>query len=122
MSEWKTDKDGRRYREIGKGCYEYEMDVLTSRGTVPKSGLFTVNSVKESKNRINLTPKISNQTCPFRKKGNCRDDCALRVEAGCGIVNGGQPKGRFCPFSSVGCGQSCALYGEGKCKLLEGRN
>jgi hypothetical protein len=111
--EWQVDKDGRRYREIGRGCREYEGDFVGSYGTVPEGMVGTIQ-------RVDVTPKRqeSAKTCPFQRGIPCRENCALRSDNGCGIGTGKGTEGGRCPFSSLICGRDCGLFRNGGCGLL----
>jgi hypothetical protein len=113
MDEWQVDKDGRRYKEVGRGCREYEADFIGSYGTVPQG-------MADKIQRVDVTPERqeSAKTCPFQRGIPCRKDCALRSGNGCGIGTGKGTEGGRCPFSSLPCGHDCGLFRGGRCGLL----
>ena len=113
MDEWKIDASGRRYKELGRGCREYEGDFVASDGTVPEG---TAGHVQ----KVDITPERQEtaKTCPFQRGIPCRKDCALRKGDGCGIGTGKGTEGGRCPFSSLACSSDCGLFRDGGCGLL----
>jgi hypothetical protein len=113
--EWKTDKDGRRYREISKGCIEYEPMITTTYGTFPESMYkdlkIKTEPIKESKKNY--------RDCPFNNNytRTCNSKCAFYSDAGC-MKNDADTNGKKCPFNSYLCNNNCMLYDSG-CKIVK---
>ncbi len=121
MEDWKTDSNGKRYRDIvqfGINVREYEPTITTTEGT------FTEEQLKTLKRDPVPLPKAINKRCPFRSgiTVNCYgDDCAL-YKNGCTLArirkSGNDTNGKRCPFTGSGCAKDCALYKNG-CALAQ---
>ena len=123
-SEWLTDKDGRRYRYVGR-TKEYEMMIRVDGIEIPQSELKDYNRRKrEAAERqkpkeqpVYFTDKI----CPFKISKNsmrtaCNRACAF-FDNGCILAKTDkkpqrETKGDYCPITRT-CKESCALYQNG---------
>lgn len=128
VSEWQTDKDGRRFRRIGN-CIEYEPVIKIDGIEIPQSELAEYHQRrkevererKEAEQTRPEPPKTKN--CPFSdgmQTACTRDKCALYVN-GCAIpqlINTPARKdtiGLQCPLNKYhrACRTDCALYKNG---------
>ena len=135
--EWEVDERGRRYRELGKGCIEFEPTVSINGLEIPQSELAaynasrraaeeqTVRDAATAKNAVQSRQKPQN--CPFSSgcDTTCTGEkCGLFLNGACAIstiadATGAEvsTNGKRCPFSpSAHCGD-CALYASG-CALV----
>ena len=110
--EWQVDKDGNRFRMIGKGCVEYEQELITSHGSIHADS-YTVKDVTPKEE------KKPDKQCPFQRGIPCRENCALWTGESCGIRSGAQESKGRCPFYGYQCSNDCALYRSGRCVLLD---
>lgn len=103
--EWKVDSTGRKYKEVGHGLREYQMDLIVS-GT----GAYIPKKQAAEPNR----------TCPFMGMASitmrCSKDCAFYDNGRCGFGDTLNTKGR-CPISGRRCRNDCGLYHNNKCRL-----
>ena len=122
--EWKTDKFGRRYRELARGVIEYEPTIQIDGIEIPESELKEYNARKAEAKQAsedvekNL-PSQPRKGCPFSEGiiTDCDyDRCALYLD-GCTLARIGaavtETAGRKCPFNNRVCATSCALYNDG---------
>ena len=125
-----TDERGRRYRELGKGCIEFEPTVSINGLEIPQSELPAYNAARRAaqeraaKNTAAAENAVhSRKNCPFSSgcDTTCTGDkCALFLNGACAIsaiadATGAEvsTNGKRCPFSpSAHCGD-CALYASG---------
>ena len=129
----KVDDRGRRYRELGKGCIEFEPTVSINGLEIPQSELAVYNAARRSaqeraakntasaENTVHSRQKPKN--CPFSSGCDTTcigDQCGLFLNGACAIstiadATGAEvsTNGKRCPFSpSAHCGD-CALYASG---------
>lgn len=126
----KVDDRGRRYRELGKGCIEFEPTVSINGLEIPQSELAAYNASRRAaqernaataKNAVHSRQKPQN--CPFSSgcDTTCTGEkCGLFFDGKCSIAaiadaTGAQvdTNGKRCPFSpSARCGD-CALNNHG---------
>lgn len=110
-----VDKNGLRFRWIGKGCKEYEPTrfrmgnlVEAPVGELEESGL----KKKEPEDR---------GICPFKSGlgARCGSACAWYA-SGCAIVTREDPEtdGKRCPFMSYKCADRCVMRSKEHCLLL----
>ena len=133
--EWKVDKYGHRYREVGKGMIEYE-ETVTVAGCVeiPISQLADFNRRQKEaaeERRRKALEELANrpkyESCPFAHGTNrkCeREKCQLFYNGRCSIATIAdgtgttldeleKDNGEKCPFNPYkGC-NTCALYNNG---------
>lgn len=114
MSVWEKDEiSGRYYREIGKGCREYQTDMLFSSGYKA-----------DDKAPVE---KRQSKRCPFKSIVNSvcvGDGCALFVEGACILSKLSDQKparnttGLRCPINKEArqCSADCAVFNDG-CSL-----
>lgn len=105
MGEWQIDEHGQRFRQVGKGCVEYEME-FDHPHIIEKSA----------------PPPPDDRTgkeCPFNQAATmerpCRTSCALYRPTGCAMQRreaAQDTKGKNCPFLRT-CTENCALYSHG---------
>lgn len=123
-TEWKTDEQGKRYREVGNHMREYEMMIHTEAGYIPQSQLadFQKRSreAAEQRRRAELEAKRNEPTaqCPFRSGMNttCKSDCTFFADPGCRLAahNAIQDtQGKQCVFTGRKCDSTCAMYKNG---------
>jgi hypothetical protein len=124
--EWQTDKDGKRYRMVGK-CIEYEPEI----NGIPESVFFARQKRQAEQRAAELEREkkeaaeraAQRRNCPFRDgmQTVCtREACALFLN-GCTLARlADQPpakdtEGLQCPFSKYRskCRKDCALYRNG---------
>ena len=128
--EWEVDERGRRYRELGKGCIEFEPTVSINGLEIPQSELPAYNAARRAaqeraaKNTAAAENAVhSRKNCPFSSgcDTTCTGEkCGLFLNGECAISNiadatGAEvsTNGKRCPFSpSAHCGY-CALYASG---------
>ena len=131
--EWEVDERGRRYRELGKGCIEFEPTVSINGLEIPQSELPAYNAARRAaqeraakntaaaENAVHSRQKPKN--CPFSSgcDTTCTGEkCGLFSNGACAIstiadATGAEvdTNGKRCPFSpSAHCGD-CALYASG---------
>lgn len=126
----KVDEHGKRYRELGKGCIEFEPTVSINGLEIPQSELAAYNASRRAsqeraaKNTATAENAAqSRQNCPFSSgcDTTCTGDkCALFLNGACAIstiadATGAEvsTNGKRCPFSpSAHCGD-CALNNHG---------
>ena len=126
----KVDDRGRRYRELGKGCIEFEPTVSINGIEIPQSELAVYNAARRSaqernaadaKNAVHSRQKP--KSCPFSSgfDTTCTGEkCGLFLDSACAIstiadATGAEvdTSGKRCPFSpSAHCGD-CALNNHG---------
>ena len=105
------DKYGKRYREVGRGYIEYAPRLVTSAGEVPAgTGIYK---------KMQKEPTAQRKDCPF--KGGlyprCAEDCAFFVGEMCKL--GTAQAGKRCPMPAhLTCGDTCAMYENGRCTLF----
>lgn len=135
-SEWKIDKHGRRYREIGKGMIEYAPTIVIDGVEIYQDDLQDFHRRrKESaeKRKAAALEEALNRPepkgCPFNNGMNnqCkREVCALFYDGSCAFAiladaHGGEQQddksGKKCPFSVYARCEKCALYTNG-CALV----
>lgn len=118
-NEWKIDENGRRYRMVGKGCKEYEMEFSF------------VHSSKEDENRHRLeweaqeAKRHTGKECPLKEglTTECLTDCALYGNTACALLMAEVPpnkdtRGKDCPiYYKHKCNEKCAFYFNG-CGLV----
>ena len=132
--EWEVDERGRRYRELGKGCIEFEPTVSINGLEIPQSELPAYNAARRAaqeraaKNTAAAENAVhSRKNCPFSSgcDTTCTGEkCGLFLNGACAIstiadATGAEvsTNGKRCPFSpSAHCGD-CALYASG-CALV----
>ena len=125
-----TDERGRRYRELGKGCIEFEPTVSINGLEIPQSELPAYNAARRAaqeraaKNTATAKNAVqSRQNCPFSSGCDTTcigDKCGLFLNGACAISTSADAtgaevdtNGKRCPFSpSAHCGD-CALYASG---------
>ena len=128
--EWEVDERGRRYRELGKGCIEFEPTVSINGLEIPQSELPAYNAARRAaqeraaKNTAAAENAVhSRKNCPFSSgcDTTCTGEkCGLFLNGACAIstiadATGAEvsTNGKRCPFSpSAHCGD-CALYASG---------
>ena len=128
--EWEVDERGRRYRELGKGCIEFEPTVSINGLEIPQSELAVYNAARRAareraaKNTAAAENAVhSRKNCPFSSgcDTTCTGEkCGLFLNGACAIstiadATGAEvsANGKRCPFSpSAHCGD-CALYASG---------
>ena len=128
--EWEVDERGRRYRELGKGCIEFEPTVSINGLEIPQSELAAYNASRRAaeeqaaKNTAAAENAAhSRKNCPFSSgcDTTCTGEkCGLFLNGACAIstiadATGAEvsTNGKRCPFSpSAHCGD-CALYASG---------
>ena len=114
--DWKVDPNsGRRYREFGAGCIEYETDYV-----------FSGNTERQPEKR---QPVEQQRKCPFKSivNNNCaKERCAFYID-GCVLAKTDQKPAREtaglrCPVNKEArkCETNCALY-RGGCLLTAAR-
>ena len=129
----KVDDRGRRYRELGKGCIEFEPTVSINGLEIPQSELAVYNAARRAaqERAAKNTATAENAAQSRQKPKNCPflagcdttctgDKCALFLNGACAIstiadATGAEvsTNGKRCPFSpSAHCGD-CALYASG---------
>ena len=129
----KVDEHGKRYRELGKGCIEFEPTVSINGLEIPQSELAAYNASRRAaeeqaardaataKNAVQSRQKPKN--CPFSSgcDTTCTGEkCGLFFDGKCSIAaiadaTGAEvdTNGKRCPFSpSAHCGD-CALNDHG---------
>ncbi len=100
--------NGRRYRDLGGGCIEYQPDIIRAHG----------KPEPEPKK-----PEPEPKRCPFRSIANdrCqREQCAFWLESACRLANldhkpAHNTEGLKCPINRERrpCDAKCALYHRG---------
>ena len=105
------DKYGKRYREVGRGYIEYALRLVTSAGEVPAGTVIYKKMQKE--------PTAQRKDCPF--KGGlyprCAEECTFFVGEMCKL--GTAQAGKRCPMPAhLTCGDTCAMYENGRCTLF----
>lgn len=121
MSEWQIDEHGKRYRDIGRGCREYETVVCTSYGNIPESQLAEATRQaqaaekaareRELKRRMEDAARVSGKVCPLRSGNSCKPDCALLGDSGCTYTCPSTSPGKACPHPGVGtCSAACGAF------------
>lgn len=135
--EWETDKNGRRFRSIGKGCIEYEPLIKIDGVEIPQSELAEYHQRRrEAEKARGAAEKVrpeppAAKDCPFKDglHTTCnREKCALYWN-GCTIpqlINAPARKdtrGLQCPINkrNQSCREYCAFYSNG-CVLTAVRN
>ena len=129
----KVDEHGKRYRELGKGCIEFEPTVSINGLEIPQSELAVYNAARRAaqeraaKNTATAENAAQSrqkpQNCPFSSgcDTTCTGDkCALFLNGACAISAiadatgvAVEITGKRCPFSpSARCGD-CALNNHG---------
>ena len=134
-SEWKIDKLGQKYREVGKGCIEYAPTIVIDGVEIYQDELEDFNRRRaEAKARRNAeqlealknAPPV--RSCPFNQGMNnhcTREKCALFRDGGCSIAaiadkvgaDSAENNGGKCPFSIYARCEKCALNSDG-CALI----
>lgn len=136
--EWKTDKNGERYREIGPDMIEHEEVIFTTRGPMTRSQLDTFNAnlkanAKTPAERIaeheELERQADRRICPFSDLGHkCLENCAFRVDSACAVaviaeklpplppeeMTSGKSR---CPMKRHTCDPDCAWCIHGACAI-----
>lgn len=133
--EWKYDKSGQKYREVGKGCIEYAPTITIEGIEVYMDELEDFNRrrgeakarrIAEQQEAAKNVPTVRH--CPFSQgvNNNCtREKCALFRGDGCGIAviadkfgaDSAENSGGRCPFSVYARCDKCALNNSG-CALI----
>ena len=129
----KVDDRGRRYRELGKGCIEFEPTVSINGLEIPQTELAVYNASRRAaeeqaaKNTVSAENAVQSrqkpQNCPFSSgcDTTCTGEkCGLFFDGKCSIAaiadaTGAEvdTNGKRCPFSpSAHCGD-CALNDNG---------
>lgn len=126
--KWQTEVNRyggvRRYRIVG-GVKEYEMDVMTTHGTLTQSQLDTYNNDTHRDKKTHLETEPAKKSCPLLSgmKTDCtREKCAAYFGGGCTLSRGKagrDTRGLQCPVSKYHypCREDCALYRNG-CTLM----
>ena len=128
--EWEVDERGRRYRELGKGCIEFEPTVSINGLEIPQSELAAYNASRRAAEEQAAKNTAAAENAAHRRK-NCPfssgcdttctgEKCGLFLNGACAIstiadATGAEvsTNGKRCPFSpSAHCGD-CALYASG---------
>lgn len=137
--DWQVDEFGRRYREIAKGCIEYETMVTVSGGIeIPLSELSAYNRLQKQtaeecyrKAAEEMAKRPKTVSCPFAngadttcKLEKCtlffKDKCSIAVIADSTNITFNEQKtksGAKCPFSSYAHCKTCALD-NGGCAIV----
>lgn len=105
------DAHGKRYREVGRGCFEYAPTLVTSAGEVPM-GTVIYKKMQEE-------PPAQKKDCPFQSGlyPRCTEDCSFYENGKC--KPGTAQTGKRCPFPArLACGDTCAMYENGRCGLF----
>lgn len=126
--EWQVDKDGKRYRMVGK-VKEYEMTILIDGHEIPQSQLSEFHkrrNEEREKERLKRIEEVKNRpeprNCPFDKASTCkREKCSIFVDDKCSIaiiadstqIKLAEPKKEKCPFTPYKCNEKCAIYNSG---------
>ena len=129
----KVDEHGKRYRELGKGCIEFEPTVSINGLEIPQSELAVYNAARRAaqersaKNTATAENAAQSrqkpQNCPFSSgcDTTCTGDkCALFLNGACAIsaiadATGAAVEitGKRCPFSPSARYGDCALNNHG---------
>lgn len=116
VSDWKTDKQGRRYRIIGAGAIEYEPTVMVDGIEIPESMLKDYHAAKAAriatgaqKQREREQALNTGKTCPLGRI-ECRKDCAM-YSGGCEMAHYAS-EGKRCPYNSQTCRRTCGMFRE----------
>ena len=134
--EWKTDENGKRYRECGHGVIEYEPTINTTAGTMTLSQHKAwIEAQKQKKEKTpeeihkELDELANRKTCPFSDTGLlCIENCAFRVDYACALaviaetlpplpqkeMTSGKDR---CPITRYTCSSDCALCLQGSCSI-----
>lgn len=126
--EWQVDKDGKRYRMVGK-VKEYEMTILIDGHEIPQSQLSEFHkrrNEEREKERLKRIEEVKNmpepRNCPFDKASTCkREKCGIFFDGKCSIaiiadstqIKLAEPKKEKCPFTPYKCNEKCAIYNSG---------
>lgn len=137
-SEWKTDKNGQRYREVGPDMIEHEEVIFTTHGPMTRSQLdaFNANLKANAKTpaemiaeREELERQGDRRICPFSDLGHkCLENCAFRVDSACAVaviaeklpplppeeMTSGKSR---CPMKRHTCDPDCAWCVRGACAI-----
>lgn len=136
--EWKTDKFGQRYREVGPYMIEYEDTIHTTHGAMTRSQLDAFNANLKA-NAKTPAERIAEQKakeqpedkriCPFSQNNNkCNRDCAFHLNGACSIaviaeklpplppeeMTSGKDR---CPINHYKCSPDCAWCDHGACAI-----
>lgn len=136
--EWKTDKNGQRYREIAPGMIEYEEVTHTTHGPMTRSQLddFNANLKANAKNPAEMIAEHEElerlgdrRICPFSDIGHkCLENCGFRIDAACAVsviaeklpplppeeMTSGKSR---CPMKRYTCDPDCAWCVHGACAI-----
>lgn len=134
--EWKTDTNGKRYRECGHGIIEYEPTTYTTAGEMtPSQHKAWIEAQKQKKEKSpeeihkELNELANRRTCPFSDTGRkCIENCAFRVNSACALaviaemlpplppeeMTSGKDR---CPITRYTCSSECALCLQGSCSI-----
>lgn len=113
--EWLIDETGRRYRMIGKGCKEYEMEFSFAYSNIE-------DEKKRTQERATLEAmRYTGKDCPLKEglTTECLTDCALYGNTACALSMAEVPpnkdtRGKDCPIHyKHKCNERCALYSNG---------
>lgn len=137
-NEWKTNKNGQRYREIGNDMIEYEDVIFTTHGAMTRSQLDAFNAnlkanAKTPAERIAEQKAMErpevNRICPFSDLGHkCLENCAFHLNGTCSIaviaerfpplppeeMTSGKDR---CPINRYKCAPDCAWCVHGACAI-----
>lgn len=136
--EWKTDKFGQRYREVGPHMIEYEETVTTTAGIMTQQQLeaFSASKKANAKKPADVIAeheepeRLGNRRiCPFSDLGHkCLENCAFRVDSACAVaviaeklpplppeeMTSGKSR---CPMKRPDCEPDCAWCIHGACAI-----
>ena len=135
-NEWKTDENGKRFRECGHGRVEYEEPIPTPAGTMTLSQHKAwLEAQKQKKEKTpeeihkELNELANRRICPFSNAGHpCNENCAFRVDSACALAVIAEmlpplpPKEKTigkaqCPITRYTCSSDCALCLQGSCSI-----
>lgn len=127
MSEWKIDRYGRKFRQVGNAV-EYQAEILTTGGTVYVDNLDAHNrrtkreQERQEQERREKQAKEPIGRCPLKHSNiaKCESTCVL-YDDGCMLASGRaeiDTAGKTCPFTGGQCNDACMLY-VGGCMIVE---
>ncbi len=123
---WQIDEKGRRYRNVGDGCVDYEREVTIGGFMVPESQAESVREQLHKQEAADAKRKLEAQKkanamklCPLNLMHKCHGArCAFYSEAD-GCMGAESTQGKRCPISNYMCNASCALYEGDGCRVLK---
>ena len=136
--EWKTDKFGKRYREVVHGVIEYEETVMTTAGEMTRQQLEAFHARRKADEKApaemiaeheQLERLGDRRICPFSDLGHkCLENCGFRVDSACAVsviaeklpplppeeMTSGKSR---CPMKRYTCDPDCAWCVHGACAI-----